>query len=174
VMVCLGHRHQSEHSCALLEELVRPMAATKAAVAAVLAAAAPRPARTPRSLKAQRTAAKVQLMKLKMSSRLGDAGVPQAERLYLLVAPPRALGRPAAGAWVSSAWTVGRVVDSLAAGLGVDNRNNVAGADRLVLARAGAGAAFTTDMAEVVRELVDREEIFNGDSVILEYENSIE
>ena len=172
-MVCLGHRHQSEHSCALLEEVARPMAATKAVVAAVLATTAPRPARTPRSLKAQKTAAKVQLMKLKMSSKLGDAGVPQGERLYLLVSPPKALGRPAAGAWVSSAWTVGRVVDSLAAGLGVTNRNNVAGADRLVLARAGEGAALTTDMAEVLKELVDREEIFNGDSVMLEYENKL-
>ena len=40
-MVCLGHRHQSEHSCALLEEVARPMAATKAVVAAVLATTAP-------------------------------------------------------------------------------------------------------------------------------------
>ena len=38
----------------------------------------------PRSLKAQKTAAKVQLMKLKMKSN-GDKSVPQTERVYFLV-----------------------------------------------------------------------------------------
>ena len=32
VMICLGHRHQSEHSCANLQEVARPMQATSEVV----------------------------------------------------------------------------------------------------------------------------------------------
>ena len=70
---------------------------------------------------------------------------------------------------VSKNWSMGRVVDSLAAHLGVDNRNNVAGADKLLIFRAGDGVSLCGDMSEPVESLLQREEIFNGDSVVLEY-----
>ena len=40
------------------------------------------------SLAAQKTAAKVQLMKLKMKS-VGQGGLPEGERVYFLVHPPQ-------------------------------------------------------------------------------------
>jgi hypothetical protein len=60
-----------------------------------------------KSLAAQKTAAKVQLMKLKMKS-VGLASLPEAERTYFLVQPPRA---EAAGhaCFVSSRWSLGKV-----------------------------------------------------------------
>ena len=64
---------------------------------------------------------------------------------------------------------MGRVVDSLAAHLGVDNRNNVAGADKLLIFRIGDGVSLCGDMSESLESLLQREEMFNGDSVVLEY-----
>ena len=85
------------------------MAATKEVVKEILSSIpAPAPARPPRTVKAQKTAAKVQLMKLKMGSKVGDSGLPQEERVYFLVCPPRELARAAVGAWVSRAWSMGR------------------------------------------------------------------
>ena len=58
---------------------------TKAVVKEILAKSSEQ--KTPkklRSVKAQKTAAKVQLMKLKMKS-LGDKSLPQEERVYFLV-----------------------------------------------------------------------------------------
>ena len=56
--------------------------------------------RKPRSVKAQKTAAKVQLMKLKMKSKAGDPGLPQDERVYLLVTLPKTLQKQPQGSWV--------------------------------------------------------------------------
>ena len=61
------------------------MTATKAVVKEILAKFSEQ--KTPkklRSVKAQKTAAKVQLMKLKMKSS-GDKSLPQEERVYFLV-----------------------------------------------------------------------------------------
>ena len=61
------------------------MMGTKAVVKEILAKSSEQ--KTPkklRSVKAQKTAAKVQLMKLKMKS-LGDKSLPQEERVYFLV-----------------------------------------------------------------------------------------
>ena len=62
----------------------------------------PTPPRKPRSVKAQKTAAKVQLMKLKMKSKAGDNGLPQEERVYLLVSLPKAMQKQPQGTWVGT------------------------------------------------------------------------
>ena len=62
----------------------------------------PTPPRKPRSVKAQKTAAKVQLMKLKMKSKAGNNGLPQEERVYLLVSLPKALQKQPQGTWVGN------------------------------------------------------------------------
>ena len=117
-MVCLGHRHQSEHACTLLREISKPMQATREVVKVnfrisvrwlilplcqgILTSASEQPVqiRKPRSVKAQKTAAKVQLMKLKMKSKAGDPGLPQDERVYLLVTLPKTLQKQPQGSWV--------------------------------------------------------------------------
>ena len=117
----LHARHQADHQCEKLETAAKGMLQTRALVETILSsedhrATPPAGLKKPRSVKAQKTAAKVQLMKLKMKSS-GDNSLPQTERVYFLVklkpklpklfnvktlqvTPPG--GRPARGAWVSS------------------------------------------------------------------------
>jgi len=77
------------------------MQATREVVKGILTSVPEQPIkiRKPRSVKAQKTAAKVQLMKLKMKSK-GDSGLPQEERVYLLVTLPKTLQKQPQGAWV--------------------------------------------------------------------------
>eukprot|EP00092_Neocalanus_flemingeri_P023547 GFUD01025535.1.p1 GENE.GFUD01025535.1~~GFUD01025535.1.p1 ORF type:complete len:267 (-),score=66.84 GFUD01025535.1:2-802(-) len=169
VMVCLSHRHQSDHSCSKLVIPVHSMSQTKAKVEEIINSQ-PTPVKMKklRSVKAQKTAAKVQLMKLKMKST-GDKSLPQTERVYFLVTPPKETGKGSVGVWVSNRWVMGRVVDSLAASLGVKNENNVVGKDKVKLFRAADGKSVCEDMSEVLEGVVTKEDLFNGDSVILEY-----
>ena len=79
-------RHQQDHQCPKYVAPEKTMTATKAVVKEILESKkdeiqAPKKLR---SVKAQRTAAKVQLMKLKMKS-CGDKSLPQEERAYFLV-----------------------------------------------------------------------------------------
>merc|ERR1712098_322834 len=87
-----------------------------------------------RSVKAQKTAAKVQLMKLKMKS-FGNKTLPQEERIYFMVTPPKVTGKPASAVWVSNKWVLGKVVDAVADLLSVPNFNNVSEKDKLKLFR---------------------------------------
>ena len=121
-----------------------------------------------RSLKAQKTAAKVQLMKLKMKSN-GDKTLPQTERIYFLVTPPKSTGKSASGVWVSSGWVMGRVVDSIADTMGVQNFNNIGNREKLKLFRGVDGASVCEDMSVGLKTVLESEELFNGDKVILEY-----
>ena len=84
--IFLFGRHQQDHDCPKLVLPQKSMTATKAVVDEILSSA-PAPPKTEkkvRSVKAQKTAAKVQLMKLKMKS-IGDKSLPQEERIYFLV-----------------------------------------------------------------------------------------
>jgi len=170
VLVCLGHRHQSDHSCIKLVAPTHTMTQTKAKVEEIVNAQATNPVKPKklRSLKAQKTAAKVQLMKLKMKST-GDKSLPQQERVYFLVKPPKESNKAPVGVWVSEKWVMGRVVDSLTNSLGVKNENNVVGRDKVKLFRAADGKSVCEDMSEVLKDVLTKEELFNGDSVILEY-----
>ena len=171
LQICLLHRHQPDHHCEKLEAAARGMTNTRAVVENILSAAdhggkPPAGVKKPRSLKAQKTAAKVQLMKLKMKSN-GDKSLPQTERIYFLVTPPG--GRPARGAWVSSRWVMGKVIDSLADTLGVENKNNLQQAAKLKLFRAVDGASISEDPSQVLDMVLTRQELFNGDCVNLLY-----
>ena len=84
--IFLCGRHQQDHDCPKLVPPQKSMTATKAVVDEILssAPAPPKTEKKARSVKAQKTAAKVQLMKLKMKS-IGDKSLPQEERIYFLV-----------------------------------------------------------------------------------------
>ena len=64
---------------------------------------------------------------------------------------------------------MGKVVDSVADILGVPNFNNVGDRDKLKLFRSVDGVSVCEDMSTVVKAIIDSEELFNGDKVILEY-----
>lgn len=174
IVICLQHRHQQDHDCPKLVLPQKSMTATKAVVDEILssAPAPPKAEKKVRSVKAQKTAAKVQLMKLKMKS-IGDKSLPQEERIYFLVTPPKSTGKSPTGVWVSSRWVMGKVVDSVAASLSVQNHNNVGGRTKLKLLRGADGESVCEDMSAPLAALLDSEQLFNGDKVSLEYvENS--
>ena len=85
------------------------------------------------------------------------------------VTPPKSNGKPARGAWVSSRWVVGRVIDSLADTLGVQNNNNLQQAEKLKLFRSADGENVSEDPSLSLEKILSNEELFNGDSVTLEY-----
>jgi len=125
VMVCLSHRHQSDHNCSKMVKPTYSMVETKAKVNQILSSNVivnPKPKKL-RSVKAQKTAAKVQLMKLKMKS-VGNKSLPQEERIYFLVTPPKRSGKQPLGVWVSDKWVMGKVVDCIAEALSIENENN--------------------------------------------------
>ena len=68
---------------------------------------------------------------------------------------------------------MGKVVDSVAASLSVQNHNNVGGRTKLKLLRGADGESVCEDMSAPLAALLDSEQLFNGDKVSLEYvENS--
>ena len=114
-------------------------------------------------------AAKVQLMKLKMRAK-GVQSLPQDERVYLKVLLPRESHKgQSSEVFVSKLWSMGRVVDAVAELSKVPNKNNVSGAAKLRLFRFQDGLHLTEDFEKTVAAFVEAEELFNGDSVILEY-----
>jgi len=165
IQVCLSHRYQQSHQCREFQAPSHTMTATKALVDQIVHREVSAKQRKPRSKAAQRTAAKVQLMKLKQKS-VGVSGVPHSERVYFLVSTPSG---KSCGCWVSSTWSIGRVVDSLAEHTGTANNNNVAGAKRLKGFRAGDGKGLCHRMDRLLSELVQGEEVFDGDSLLLAY-----
>ena len=77
-----------------------------------------------RSIKAQKTAAYVQLMKLKMKSS-GNKTLPQGEKIYFMVTPPKVTGKPASDIWVSKKWVLSKVADAVVDLLSAPIFNNV-------------------------------------------------
>ena len=176
VQICLSHRAEQDHACSEYEPPKERMVKTREVVESIAMrndAGAPSKTKLHRNPKAQRMAAKVQLMKLKQRSK-GDQSLPAEERIYLRVIPPKKGGKAAAppvGAFVSRKWSMGRVIDALASSCGVENRNNVAGSKKLRLFRFQDGQNLCLELEKAIERFVEGEQVFNGDSVVLEYKD---
>lgn len=129
------------------------------------------------SAKAQKTAAKVQLMKLKQTA-VGQKSIPMNDRTYFRVHFP--LSKAASikgsektkGVFVSKAWSFGKVLDILADLCGVENKNNVGGekAKKLRLFKHSSGEQLTIDdYNAILDDLLKNEKVLNGESLVLEY-----
>ena len=185
---CLMHRHGADHGCAKHEEeegrrkeAAREMSGTREMLARIASSGGPegnKPVvrkKKARNIKSQRMAAKVQLMKLKLKSE-GSSGLPQEERVYFRVVPPTRLKKESRGVFVSRTWTLGKAVDSAASVCGAENRNNEQGEERLRLFRLADGRNLCCcpekseeGMSLPLSRLVEAEEVFNGDALVLEY-----
>ena len=64
---------------------------------------------------------------------------------------------------------MGKVIDSLAATLGVQNNNNLQHEDKLKLFRSLDGASVSEDTSQQLENVLSSQELFNGDSVHLQY-----
>lgn len=129
------------------------------------------------SAKAQKTAAKVQLMKLKQNSA-GHKNIPMNDRAYFRVYLPvcktstiKGLEKTK-GVFVSKSWCLGKVLDIISDLCGVENKNNSGGDNtkKLRLFKHSNGELLTIDNFNIVLEdLLKSEEVLNGDTLILEY-----
>lgn len=118
---------------------------------------------------------KVRLMRVKGSAS-GPKKVPMNERCYFLVYPPLAVTnkfiKPSKAVYISSNWTVGKIIDSIADTLKIINNNNNPNECKLRLFHFVTGAVICNDMGTPVKQLFDDNELVDGQSVILEYSDN--
>ncbi|XP_034948542.1 AN1-type zinc finger protein 1-like [Chelonus insularis] len=173
---CISHRH---HGCygksqqQLANEALnwnRPQeqyAAAKSAIDAELSRNFQRSRNTP-------MANKIQLMKIK-GRAIGSRAIPMQDRRYFLVYPPLQPSHkynPIA-VFVSNIWTIGKVIDTMAEFLGVKNSNNIPNAVKLRIFYHDTGELITDQMDRVLCDFYLHRQLFDGQSVILEYSNEI-
>lgn len=132
--------------------------------------------------KAQKTAAKVQLMKLKQKA-MGQKAIQQEDRIYFLVHLP--LSKIASmslksgkdrtkGVFVSKLWPLGKVLDAISDLCSVQNKNNTSQGEnqKLKLFKHSSGELLANESYNVLLDqLIKDEEVFNGDTLVLEYVN---
>ena len=66
-------------------------------------------------------------------------------------------------------WVMGKIVDSVADTLSIPNFNNMGDREKLKLFRSVDGVSVCEDMSLDVKTILDKEDLFNGDKVLLEY-----
>ncbi|XP_033126059.1 AN1-type zinc finger protein 1-like isoform X2 [Anneissia japonica] len=166
-----SHRHQQDHGCEKLVEKPDAMQKTAQLIQQIAESRESKPSKPRKkiSTKAQKTAAKVALMKMKMHA-VGETAVPQCERLYFQVYLPeeyRAKEKSKA-MYFSKEWSVGRLVDKVASTVGLKNDNNLATSKKLRLFHPVVGVVYPMD--QKLYELLDGEQcLFSGGDVIIEY-----
>ncbi|XP_076352999.1 AN1-type zinc finger protein 1-like isoform X3 [Tachypleus tridentatus] len=139
-IVCLHHRHQVDHSCVKIVSPEEPMKKTTELVRNILESKHAQPQKKAlQGRKSASTAAKVQLMKLKMKA-VGDNSLPQTERIYFQVfLPKRHTNKEKA--FYFSKW--------------------------LKLFSTSDGRCFS--MADTLSSLLENDVLCSGNSIILEY-----
>lgn len=170
---CLGHRHEKDHNCRSLEDGNYPedqMPKTKKVVEDILEKNAQK-GQQKKTLKDAKLAAKVQLMKLKMNST-GSKNILDQDRVYFCV--HCGSKSSSKNVFVDKNWPVGKVVDVLADSCGLENRNNVENAPKLRLYRLkNKQLLVPSDMlGQNLHYFVTNELVFNGETVLLDYEES--
>lgn len=144
------------------------MAATKELVRNIVESRTSAPPKGRRGAKSIATAAKVELMKLKLHAT-GDKALAQTERTYLRVFLPQGSALPSQPMFFCSRWSVGKVVDYAASLAGLKNYNNILTAKKLRLCHPQTGAALEMDLP-LLSLLSDPDSpLHNGGNVVLEY-----
>ncbi|XP_042893769.1 AN1-type zinc finger protein 1-like [Penaeus japonicus] len=164
---CLRHRHQVDHQCPAYEPPVNPMAEAAEKIQKITERLGSNASSKGQGRKSDKLSAKVQLMKLKQKSS-GQQSLPQEERVYLMILLPKCHGVTSQPVFLSHHWTVGKAIDTIATIARVPNRNNVLGADKLLLFRASDGSRLGS-MEAKLKLLLDDQQLFNGQTLILEY-----
>jgi len=117
------------------------------------------------------TANKIQLMRLRQRA-VGYKKIADSEKVYFLVHwkgenDPGELQKKAV--FVSRSWSVGRSVDSMSEYCGVTNKNNVTGGPQLRLFNL-EGEKICEELSTIMNDLLAKEVIVDGGSVLLNYE----
>ncbi|KAG7170455.1 AN1-type zinc finger protein 1-like [Homarus americanus] len=164
---CLTHRHQVDHVCPAYKPPENAMAEAAVKIQQITDRLDATPAKKGQGRKSDKLSAKVQLMKLKQKSS-GDESLPREERLYLMVLFPMECKTVAQPLFFSHQWTVGRAIDAAATIAKITNRNNILGADKLMFFHASDGNRLGS-MDQTLKSLLEKQHLYNGQTVILEY-----
>lgn len=161
VQFCLKHRLPQDHNCPSIKKKAERPVVEKAKYQ-------PNPYKLKvfKTKKAERMAAKVAVMKLKMNAR-GHKGVPTTERVYFNVFVKSIDSDNVVPLFVSSRWTVGKSLDVAADEAKVSNFNNVGekAQYRLDLVHASTGETLQCD--KTIESLLKADVLMNGSSLIL-------
>ncbi|GJQ76568.1 hypothetical protein Trydic_g2265 [Trypoxylus dichotomus] len=121
-----------------------------------------------RKAKNVETANKVQLMRIK-NKAVGLKTIPIVDRVYFNIKYPSNIADRISPVFVSKTWSIGRAIDAIAEEIKVPNNNNQATALKLRLFRGDNGQILTASMFEKIEDLLNKQNIINGQSLILEY-----
>ncbi|VVC27937.1 Zinc finger, AN1-type [Cinara cedri] len=112
----------------------------------------------------------IRLMKLK-GKALGDNKIPMSDRIYFSIHPPFKNNQiiPAVPLFTSKNWTIGRTIDLFASRLKIENSNNKLNSLKLHLFKLNDGKHISETMEHAFSDLISKEIINNGDSLILDY-----
>lgn len=161
---CLSHRHPQEHKCTKLE--VKEEKCQTALHVQKILESKPSKQDGKKPKKASKTAAKVALMKMKMKAT-GEKGIPEPEKVYMLIYLPKELSLAAKPMYFSKTWSFGRCIDFVASSVQMKNENNTGSEKKLRLFNHESGQLLP--MEKTLDSLLSEEVIFSGSSVILEY-----
>ena len=163
---CLSHRIEQDHDCQVKAPEYMPKTAI---LVANLTASAPPPKRPPKTVKNQKLAAKIQLMKIKMNA-VGRKDLAAQDRLFFKIVLPLGKTPRSKSVYVAKTWSLGKCLDVMADLCNVANRNNTSDPKKLKLLRHCDGQLVNQGTLDTtLDELLSREEVFNGDTLILEY-----
>lgn len=162
--VCLSHRHKWDHKC--LEKNEEEINKTAEHVKQILASKPEQKPKARLSAKAEKTAAKVALIKLKMKA-VGDRHISPENRVHLLIFFPKEKNLNPKGLYFYKCLKLGKMIDKISDSHNIKNVNNTSLDKCLALFSCRNGQRLP--MEQTLEDVVSSEEIFDGSSVILEY-----
>jgi len=167
---CLKHRHAADHECEQMNDSrSEKMASVAEKRAANLETKKMIQQRIDLLIKEQTekkpTAKKVQMMKMKTKS-LGANNIPEEKRFYLEVLFPMSSGGQPKLMFFNSSWSIGKVLDVVADAGRIENRNNQANAEKLVLVSLKSGQPLENSIS--LKDYSDSKLLESGDSILLE------
>jgi hypothetical protein len=123
------------------------------------------------STKNAKMAAKVQLMKLKQNAE-GSKGIVTEDRIYFRVhfLTKRSNSISSKNVFVSKRFSVGKIIDVLADLCQIENPNNSSNSSKkLRIFRRTDGEIWSSDLTVDLESMIEAENAFSGESIILEY-----
>ncbi|ESO90325.1 hypothetical protein LOTGIDRAFT_123476 [Lottia gigantea] len=169
---CLKHRHAQDHDCKVLqEETINKELDSKTTqhVKEILASKEPVVKKQfKKGSKSAKTAAKVALMKIKMTAT-GNKSIPDSEKIFLQIHLPQKSSTKSKNLFFSKKWSVGKIIDYTADISSLNNTNNTGDPLKLRIFNSEDGDMIKTD--EIMENVINNDSIpvYSGSSIILEY-----
>ncbi|CAD5117182.1 DgyrCDS5981 [Dimorphilus gyrociliatus] len=121
---CFKHRNPLDHKCAVEESTSKRTPELK------IQKQPPQVKNTNfKSAKQRNLAAKVALMKIKMSA-IGNKSIPQEDRFFLNIILPESSQHSSKPFYFTKHWTIGRMIDYVASEVKLENENNKSGSSK--------------------------------------------